>query len=73
MTIEQHLQSAADNDNQQQEVIKVRCVELAKKIISNEELTQDDLRDRAAFQITIENYIQQATYLEQIASNQQVN
>ena len=73
MTIEQHLQTAADGDQNQNAVIKIRCVELATKIVNNQELTQDDLRDRAAFQLTISNYIQQATYLDQINSNQQVN
>jgi hypothetical protein len=73
MTIQQQLEAINETDTQTHPAIKSMCLALAGKIMNNDALTQDDQRDYGAYKTLVDGYIQQVTYLEQIASNQQVN
>ena len=59
MTIEQQLQAIGAADTQTQEAIKQMCLELARKKLSNESLSQDETRDYYAYQYVTDAYIAQ--------------
>lgn len=59
MTIEQQLETIANEDNSQPSDIKLTCVAVAVKMLMNETLTQDDQRDYGAFKNIVDGYIAQ--------------